>query len=196
MLPVAYGGSGGGGCWPNEVGDSWQWWAKGSVVKLACNDDVEPINGRPPKNNDEPYNEPKEEGVVLEKNGCCRAKLLVEGAKKQLRLAALLVAVGILQQCLQVISIKFVGYLGELPLSSASRATSFASVSGFSVMRHSDTLRPRSRNIIRCRRFQPLDDPRPPRPRPPSMPQQIFADPELYDHLLCINYVLHITYVD
>ncbi|KAF7131525.1 hypothetical protein RHSIM_Rhsim09G0101600 [Rhododendron simsii] len=49
-------------------------------------------------------------------------------------LAGPLIAVSLLQYCLQVISIMFVGHLGELPLSSASLATSFASVSGFSVL--------------------------------------------------------------
>ncbi|KAL2925345.1 Protein DETOXIFICATION 17 [Bienertia sinuspersici] len=35
---------------------------------------------------------------------------------------------------LQLISIMFVGHLGELPLSGASMATSFASVTGFSLL--------------------------------------------------------------
>ncbi|KAL2542462.1 MATE efflux family protein [Abeliophyllum distichum] len=59
---------------------------------------------------------------------------LIGEAKQQLNLAVLLIAVSILQYCLQVISIMFVGHLGELPLSSASMATSFASVTGFSVL--------------------------------------------------------------
>ncbi|KAK6931569.1 Multi antimicrobial extrusion protein [Dillenia turbinata] len=49
-------------------------------------------------------------------------------------LAGPLIAVSILQYCLQVISIMFVGHLGELPLSGASLATSIASVTGFSVL--------------------------------------------------------------
>lgn len=57
-----------------------------------------------------------------------REEILEEG-KKQVVLAGPL-----LQYCLQVISIMFVGHLGELPLASASLATSFASVSGFSVL--------------------------------------------------------------
>ncbi|KAI6686116.1 hypothetical protein NL676_032029 [Syzygium grande] len=39
-----------------------------------------------------------------------------------------------LQYSVQVISVMFVGHLGELPLSGASMATSFASVTGFSVL--------------------------------------------------------------
>lgn len=58
----------------------------------------------------------------------------VEEGKKQLGLAAPLVAANILQYCLQVISVMFVGHLGELPLSSASMATSFAAVTGYSVL--------------------------------------------------------------
>lgn len=65
--------------------------------------------------------------------GCCRREI-IEEAKKQLWLAGPLVAVSMLQYCLQVISIMFVGHLGELPLSGASMATSFASVTGFSLL--------------------------------------------------------------
>ncbi|KAK0575076.1 hypothetical protein LWI29_033688 [Acer saccharum] len=58
----------------------------------------------------------------------------VDEAKKQIWLAGPLIAVSLLQYCLQVISIMFVGHLGELPLSGASMASSFASVTGFSVL--------------------------------------------------------------
>ncbi|KAA8532617.1 hypothetical protein F0562_032567 [Nyssa sinensis] len=63
-----------------------------------------------------------------------RGTELFDEAKKQIYLAVPLIAVNMLQYCLQVISIMFVGHLGELPLSSASMATSFASVTGFSVL--------------------------------------------------------------
>ncbi|KAL2558909.1 MATE efflux family protein [Forsythia ovata] len=66
---------------------------------------------------------------------------LIGEAKQQLNLAVPLIAVSILQYCLQVISIMFVGHLGELPLSSASMATSFASVTGFSVLISHDLLK-------------------------------------------------------
>jgi MATE family multidrug resistance protein len=54
--------------------------------------------------------------------------------KKQLRLAAPLAAGFLLQKVIQTISIMFVGRLGELPLAGASLATSFASVTGFSLL--------------------------------------------------------------
>jgi multidrug resistance protein, MATE family len=54
--------------------------------------------------------------------------------KKQVRLAAPLAAGFLLQKVIQTISIMFVGRLGELPLASASLATSFASVTGFSLL--------------------------------------------------------------
>lgn len=65
---------------------------------------------------------------------CCISAEYFEEVKQQLWLAGPLVAVSLLQYFLQVISIMFVGHLGELPLSSASLATSFASVTGFSVL--------------------------------------------------------------
>ncbi|GFP84707.1 mate efflux family protein dtx1 [Phtheirospermum japonicum] len=62
-----------------------------------------------------------------------RQKFIDEG-KRQLGLALSLIAVNTLQFSLQLISIMFVGHLGKLPLSSASMANSFASVTGFSVL--------------------------------------------------------------
>lgn len=56
-----------------------------------------------------------------------------EEVKKQLWLAGPLVCVSLLQYSLQLISIMFVGHLGELSLSGASMATSFATVTGFSL---------------------------------------------------------------
>ncbi|KAK7290055.1 hypothetical protein RIF29_04202 [Crotalaria pallida] len=53
---------------------------------------------------------------------------ILEEVKKQLWLAGPLITVNLLNYCLQVISVMFVGHLGELALSSASMATSFASV--------------------------------------------------------------------
>lgn len=54
--------------------------------------------------------------------------------KKQLALAGPLIASSLLQYILQVISLMFVGHLGRLSLSGASMATSFAGVTGFSLM--------------------------------------------------------------
>ncbi|CAJ1952039.1 unnamed protein product [Sphenostylis stenocarpa] len=59
---------------------------------------------------------------------------VVEEMKKQLWLAGPLFTVGMLQYSMQVISVMFVGHLGELPLSGASLATSFASVTGFNLL--------------------------------------------------------------
>ncbi|XP_076897006.1 protein DETOXIFICATION 16-like [Bidens hawaiensis] len=59
---------------------------------------------------------------------------VVNEVKKQIGLAGPLVAVSLLQYSLEVISIMFVGHLGQLPLSSASMATAFASMTGFSVL--------------------------------------------------------------
>ncbi|KAK7290056.1 hypothetical protein RIF29_04203 [Crotalaria pallida] len=59
---------------------------------------------------------------------------ILEEVKKQLWLAGPLITVNLLNYCLQVISVMFVGHLGELALSSASMATSFASVTGFSFL--------------------------------------------------------------
>ncbi|KAD0410223.1 hypothetical protein E3N88_44308 [Mikania micrantha] len=61
-------------------------------------------------------------------------KQVIDEVKKQIGLAGPLIAVSLLQYCLEVISIMFVGHLGQLPLSSASMATSFASFTGFSVL--------------------------------------------------------------
>lgn len=54
--------------------------------------------------------------------------------KHQLKLAGPLCLVSFLQYSLEIISVMFVGRLGELSLSVASMATSFASVTGFSFM--------------------------------------------------------------
>ena len=49
-------------------------------------------------------------------------------------LAGPLVLVSLLQYSLQTISVMFVGHLGQVCLSGASMATSFAGVTGFSLM--------------------------------------------------------------
>ncbi|TVU32454.1 hypothetical protein EJB05_24185, partial [Eragrostis curvula] len=60
--------------------------------------------------------------------------VVVPEVKKQLYLAGPLVAWCLLQNVVQMISVMFVGHLGELALSSASVATSFAGVTGFSLL--------------------------------------------------------------
>ncbi|KAI3885370.1 hypothetical protein MKW92_006949 [Papaver armeniacum] len=61
------------------------------------------------------------------------SEIVVE-VKKQLWLAGPLISVNVLQYCLQLISVMFVGHLGKLSLSGASMATSLASVTGFSLL--------------------------------------------------------------
>ncbi|XP_010531854.1 PREDICTED: protein DETOXIFICATION 16-like [Tarenaya hassleriana] len=57
-----------------------------------------------------------------------------EEVKRQVWLSGPLIGVSLLQYSLQLISVMFVGHLGSLPLSAASVATSFASVTGFSLL--------------------------------------------------------------
>jgi hypothetical protein len=75
---------------------------------------------------------------ISEEDGVCsegsNGNGVLDEVRKQLWLAGPLIAVSLLQYCLQVISIMFVGHLGELALSGASMATSFASVTGFSLL--------------------------------------------------------------
>ncbi|XP_057952474.1 protein DETOXIFICATION 16-like isoform X1 [Malania oleifera] len=65
---------------------------------------------------------------------CCDSTEIIAELKKQTQLAGPLVVASLLQYSLQMISVMFVGHLGELSLSSASMATSFAGVTGFSFM--------------------------------------------------------------
>ncbi|KAM5567850.1 hypothetical protein ABKV19_015764 [Rosa sericea] len=59
---------------------------------------------------------------------------VIEEAKKQLWLAGPLIAVSLMQCSLQITSVMYVGHLGELPLSGASLGSSFASVTGYSIL--------------------------------------------------------------
>ncbi|XP_038685585.1 protein DETOXIFICATION 16-like [Tripterygium wilfordii] len=74
-----------------------------------------------------------ESGVEHGGKSLRKAEILTE-LKQQTQLAAPLVIVNFVQYSLQMMSIMFVGRLGELSLSSASMATSFAGVTGFSFM--------------------------------------------------------------
>ncbi|OIT05355.1 PREDICTED: protein DETOXIFICATION 16-like [Nicotiana attenuata] len=67
-------------------------------------------------------------------NGSFSKEQIVEEVKKQVWLAGPLVSVTLLQFSLQLIAIMFVGHLGKLPLSGASMATSFTSVTGISLL--------------------------------------------------------------
>ncbi|CAD6261205.1 unnamed protein product [Miscanthus lutarioriparius] len=73
-------------------------------------------------------------GIGVLKTSGVRESLVVPEVRKQLYLAGPLIAAWILQNIVQMISVMFVGHLGELALSSASIATSFAGVTGFSLL--------------------------------------------------------------
>ena len=75
-----------------------------------------------------------EDGLNSNDKNNRRKQQVAEEVKKQLWLAGPLILVSLLQYCLQMISVMFVGHLGELPLSGASMATSFATVTGFSLL--------------------------------------------------------------
>lgn len=70
-----------------------------------------------------------EKGSIFDKK-----EVICEELQKQVWLAGPLILVSLLQYSLQLISVMFVGHLGELALSGASMATSFASVTGFSLL--------------------------------------------------------------
>ncbi|KAG6705682.1 hypothetical protein I3842_07G191900 [Carya illinoinensis] len=74
-----------------------------------------------------------QEKALESRKGFNKEDIIAE-AKKQLWLAGPLVLVNLLVNGLQVISIMFVGHLGELALAGASMASSFASVTGFSLL--------------------------------------------------------------
>ena len=57
-----------------------------------------------------------------------------EEVKRQLWLAGPMIAGGLLRYVIQMISVMYVGHLGELPLAGASNANSFATVTGFSLL--------------------------------------------------------------
>ncbi|XP_078430220.1 MATE efflux family protein isoform X2 [Wolffia australiana] len=59
---------------------------------------------------------------------------VVREVERQIRLAGPLIVSSVLQYSLNVISLMFVGHLGELPLAGAAMATSFAGVTGFSLL--------------------------------------------------------------
>lgn len=71
-------------------------------------------------------------GVLPEEND--EVKEMMKEAKKQMWLAGPLISVNVSQYLLQMISLMFVGHLGELPLSGASMASSFTQVTGFTVL--------------------------------------------------------------
>ncbi|CAL5028012.1 unnamed protein product [Urochloa decumbens] len=76
-----------------------------------------------------------DEGSGVEKTaGEGEGLVVTEEVRKQLYLAGPLIVSWLLQNSVRMISVMFVGHLGELALSGASMATSFASVTGFSLL--------------------------------------------------------------
>ncbi|KAK7251700.1 hypothetical protein RIF29_35123 [Crotalaria pallida] len=72
--------------------------------------------------------------IEQNKKGVIERTHIIEEVKKQLWLAGPLIFVNVLSFCIQVISVMFVGHLGELPLAGASMANSFSSVTGISLL--------------------------------------------------------------
>lgn len=71
---------------------------------------------------------------VQRKQGPLSKDEVIKEVKKQLLLAGPLVSSNFLLFGMQVISVMYVGHLGELALAGASMATSFASVTGLSLI--------------------------------------------------------------
>ncbi|XBI06151.1 hypothetical protein VPH35_134201 [Triticum aestivum] len=61
----------------------------------------------------------------------CRQGLAAAEAKRLVRLAGPMIISCLLQNIINIVSLMFVGHLGELPLAGASLANSVASVTGF-----------------------------------------------------------------
>ncbi|XP_004307901.1 PREDICTED: MATE efflux family protein 6-like [Fragaria vesca subsp. vesca] len=74
------------------------------------------------------------EHALQSRKGLLNKDEIVEEVKKQLLLAGPLVSSNFLLFGTQVISVMYVGHLGELSLAGASMATSFASVTGLSLI--------------------------------------------------------------
>ncbi|KAK7407324.1 hypothetical protein VNO78_09142 [Psophocarpus tetragonolobus] len=70
---------------------------------------------------------------TLQNNKVERTEIFQE-IKNQLWLAVPLISVSLLNFCIQIISVMFVGHLGQLSLSGASIAASFATVTGYSLL--------------------------------------------------------------
>ncbi|KAF7101767.1 hypothetical protein CFC21_103010 [Triticum aestivum] len=82
----------------------------------------------------------EEEATLLPSSSACEeiggdeSLAVGDEVKRQLWLAGPLIVRGLMQNLIQMISVMFVGHLGELPLAGASMASSFAAVTGFSVL--------------------------------------------------------------
>lgn len=59
---------------------------------------------------------------------------IITEVKKQAWLSVPIIVSGVLEKLIQIISLAFVGHLGELPLSAASMATSISGITGISIL--------------------------------------------------------------
>ncbi|XP_044961226.1 uncharacterized protein LOC123412336 isoform X1 [Hordeum vulgare subsp. vulgare] len=81
-----------------------------------------------------------EEATLLPSSSACEeiggdeSLAVGDEVKRQLRLAGQFIVRGLMQNLIQMISVMFVGHLAELPLAGASMASSFAAVTGFSLL--------------------------------------------------------------
>jgi MATE family multidrug resistance protein len=80
-----------------------------------------------------------------------------EEVKRQLWLAGPLIAGCLMQNLIQMISVMFVGHLGELQLAGASIASSFAAVTGFSLLVRNHFAKPFSYSSIFLPKLAGLD---------------------------------------
>lgn len=94
---------------------------------LLDNEDQPPV--LPPST----YNGSESQGLAEEPKGEFKT-WLVEELTHQFWLAGPMILVNLLQYLLNVVSVMFVGHLGELALASSSIATSLAGVTGYHVM--------------------------------------------------------------
>lgn len=75
-----------------------------------------------------------ENGEIPERGSEIESAWFVAELKKQLWLAGPMIAVNFLEYSLLVVAVMFVGHLGELALAGAALASSFAAVTGFSLL--------------------------------------------------------------
>lgn len=74
------------------------------------------------------------EEAVLQKHAAVRGFSLSQEVVRQCRIAVPMICVNLLQYSITVLSVMFVGHLGELELASASIANSLAGVLGYYVL--------------------------------------------------------------
>ncbi|KMS97513.1 hypothetical protein BVRB_5g126270 isoform A [Beta vulgaris subsp. vulgaris] len=111
---------------------------KPTTTLLLLSKPLYQVREDPIQNERNTYESQHDELVILnedqDREKTQRGKAFQDEVKKQLRLAGPLILVGLLTFSLHIISLMMVGHLGEIALSGASMATSFAYVTGFSLL--------------------------------------------------------------